>query len=85
VLIHRLSDKPSKLYICAALGAVAAFCKLQKKKIVLREKKKKKAAAAANANASTSRSQAASSLNQGDAIPTPAVSLTGIGGIEDVD
>jgi hypothetical protein len=56
---------------------------LQKKKIVLHEKKRK-AAAAANANASTSHSQAPSLLNQGGAIPTPAVGLTGIGGIKDV-
>jgi len=83
-IISRLSDKPSKYYICAALDTVAAFCKLQKK-TVLREKKRKAANANANANASTSRSQAASSLNQSGANPTPAVSLAGTGGIEDVD
>jgi hypothetical protein len=80
--VYRLSDKPSKYYICAALDTVAAFCKLQKK-TVLREKKRK--AANANTNASTSRSQAASSLNQSGANPTPAASLAGTGGIEDVD
>ncbi|KIM77969.1 hypothetical protein PILCRDRAFT_607121 [Piloderma croceum F 1598] len=86
-IISRLSEKPSKHYICVALDTVAAFCKLQKK-VVLREKKRKAAAATnanANANASTSRSHAASSVNQGGAIPTPARSLAGIGGIDDVD
>lgn len=50
-MISRLSEKPSKHFVCDALDAIANFCKLQKKELAIKvEKKKKRAAAAAAAS-----------------------------------
>jgi hypothetical protein len=73
--------KPSKHYICCTQYC---RCILQIAENDCASRKEGCHHRQVNTDASTSCSQAASSLNQSGANPTLAVSLAGIGGIEDV-
>jgi hypothetical protein len=76
--VDRLSEKQSKHHICDALDTISSFCKLQKKKMVLRAEKKKKAASTSSAH-----------HHHHHPLPPPGGPVysipRGMGGLEDVD
>ncbi|EIM85332.1 uncharacterized protein STEHIDRAFT_131963 [Stereum hirsutum FP-91666 SS1] len=72
-MINRLTDRPSKHYLCDALEALSAFVKKQRKKAASQAAKRKKAAAAAfvSTSAFTSASASASTSTSASTSHTP--------------
>lgn len=94
--LGRLSEKPSKHFVCDALDAVASFCNVQKKEVTIRLEKKKRAAATTAAVLSQS-SASRSTLPDVSATSSPQPTFPNLssqftfkipptfGGMDDVD
>ncbi|EGO01413.1 hypothetical protein SERLA73DRAFT_85050 [Serpula lacrymans var. lacrymans S7.3] len=75
-MLGRLSDKPSKLYVCDALESLNKFCKQQKKRMVVNVKGKRSNKSTASASASRG-----NTLDESSSSPPPLR----LGGMDDVD